>query len=92
MPDPKPTIWDMEPHTETKHEVLRRYLDAWLPIMAQTYPRIIYLDGFAGPGIYSKRELGSPVIAISRAMEHTLARRFRAEIFFAFIEARPDRA
>ncbi len=92
MSDPRGTTWDIEPHTEKKHEVLRRYLDAWIPIMAQTFGRIIYLDGFAGPGIYSDQEPGSPVIAIDRAMRHPRLAKFRAEIFFAFIEKRPDRA
>ncbi|PIU78275.1 MAG: hypothetical protein COZ28_01740 [Candidatus Moranbacteria bacterium CG_4_10_14_3_um_filter_44_15] len=46
------TIWNIEPHTEEKHEILRKYLDAWLPIMTRWNGRVLYIDGFAGPGEY----------------------------------------
>lgn len=85
------TIWEMEPHTKAKHEILKDYLNAWFPILSKWSGRIIYLDGFAGPGIYSQGEDGSPVIAISTAVRHVLAKRFR-EIIFWFIEKEPDRA
>lgn len=29
MPAPKTTLWPLEPHTRAKHEILRRYLEAW---------------------------------------------------------------
>ena len=83
------TIWDIEPHTQAKHEILRRYLQAWLPIMSRYNGRILYIDGFAGPGEYSKGEPGSPVIAINTAKEHKS--KLNAEILFWFIEAREDR-
>lgn len=53
--------------------------------------RIVYLDGFAGPGIYSNGEEGSPIIALRTAFEHKLMDKFR-EIRFLFIESRIDRA
>ena len=83
------TIWDIEPHTQAKHEILKRYLQAWLPILSNSNGRILYIDGFAGPGEYSEREPGSPVIAIKTAKEHKL--KLNAEILFWFIEAREDR-
>lgn len=85
----KETIWHPEPHTQAKHEILKRYLQAWLPIMSKYNGRILYIDGFAGPGEYSKGEPGSPVIAINAAKEHKL--KLNAEILFWFIEAREDR-
>jgi three-Cys-motif partner protein len=48
----KSTRWPLEPHTRIKHEILRRYLEAWLPIVGKHNSRILYLDGFAGPGRY----------------------------------------
>ena len=27
-------IWQLEPHTKAKHELLRYYLGAWFPILA----------------------------------------------------------
>jgi len=57
--------------------------------MSRYNGRILYIDGFAGPGEYSKGEQGSPVIAINTAKEHKL--KLNAEILFWFIEAREDR-
>ena len=55
MSDPK--IWQIEDHTKAKHALLRRYLGGWFPVLtAQGYNRrVIYLDGFAGPGILLRR-------------------------------------
>jgi len=85
------TIWSLELHTKAKHEILKRYLSAWFPILAKWSPRIIYLDGFAGPGIYAGGEKGSPVIAIETAVDHILREKFK-EIVFVFIEKDPLRA
>ena len=79
------TVWPIEPHTKAKHEILRRYLGAWFPILSKWSGRIIYLDGFAGPGIYAGGEFGSPVIALETAASHIMLRRFR-EVLFLFIE------
>lgn len=76
--------WDIEPHTQAKHEVLRRYLGAWFPILSQNNKRIIYLDGFAGPGEYSGGEDGSPIIALNEAINHKA--NLTSEIIFVFIE------
>ena len=64
------THWDIEPHTIAKHRILRSYLDAWLPIMTRWNGRVVYVDGFAGPGQYKGGEEGSPVIALKAAVEH----------------------
>lgn len=84
-------LWSLEPHTSAKHEVLVEYLKAWLPILSMGQKRIIYLDGFAGPGEYKGGEEGSPVLAIRTAKEHTLRERFN-EILFWFIEKDSARA
>lgn len=81
----------MDHHTRAKHEILENYLKAWFPILATTSGRIIYLDGFAGPGIYEGGEEGSPLIALRTAIEHILKPRFKAEIRFVFIERDPGR-
>lgn len=85
------TVWPLEPHTKAKHEILENYLKAWLPILSQRSERIIYLDGFAGPGVYEGNEDGSPVISLKTALEHTLKHFFK-EILFVFIEKKADRA
>ena len=90
MAAPKTTVWELEPHTRAKHEILRRYLQAWIPILIQGgFPQVLYIDGFAGPGRYSKGEEGSPVIAIRAALER---RDLIKGIAFLFIERHEDRA
>ena len=66
-------------------------MKAWFPILATTSGRIIYLDGFAGPGIYEDEEEGSPLIALRTAIEHIHQPRFKAEIKFVFIERDSER-
>lgn len=85
-----PTVWNIDPHTRAKHQILEEYLKAWFPILSKYNGRIVYLDGFAGPGVYSRGEEGSPVIAIRIAHEHFLQQKLR-EIIFWFIEKNPNR-
>lgn len=65
---PKSTLWKLEPHTRAKHAIVKRYLEAWTPILARGSEEIFYVDGFAGPGRYSGGEDGSPIIALKVAM------------------------
>lgn len=88
---PRGTIWELEPHTAAKHEILRRYLQAWVPILSQgNFPHLVLVDGFAGPGRYSRGEEGSPVIAIKAVIEQP--RPIRAKVDFHFIELDEGRA
>jgi len=84
------SLWDIEPHTKAKHEILKRYLDAWFPILATYNQRIVYLDGFCGPGRYKGGEDGSPIIAIKKALNH-FGRLQDRKISFIFIDERKDR-
>ena len=79
----------MEPHTEAKHAILRKYLDAWLPIITRWSSRVLYIDGFAGPGEYIGGKDGSPIIAIKTVLEHRMT--IKAEIIMLFIEANKER-
>jgi len=79
------TIWPIEPHTEAKHLILKRYLDAWLPIITRWNGRVLYIDGFAGPGEYIGKKDGSPIIAIKSILEHKA--NIQSEIKLIFIEA-----
>lgn len=90
MATPKQTTWEIEPHTLAKHKILKNYLQAWFPILNKYNGKIIYLDGFAGPGRYSKGEEGSPIIAISTALYHR--KTMNGELIFLFVEEREDRA
>ena len=82
--------WNIEPHTEIKHEILSRYLQAWLPIISK-FGRANYVDGFAGPGKYSNGEDGSPIIAIKSLINHKLRTNMNAQFNFIFIEENNNR-
>ena len=83
------TVWDIEPHTAKKHEILRRYFQAWLPILGRYNSRLLYIDAFAGPGEYSKGEDGSPLVILKAARDHVL--RPSCELVCLFIESDDDR-
>ena len=92
MTTPNQTIWEIEPHTAAKHELLKHYLGAWFPILASREKRIIFLDGFAGPGIYSDDSPGSPIIALNTLLNHGAFPRCNGcEFVFLFIEQDPAR-
>ena len=90
MTTPQETIWEIEPHTVAKHEILRRYLGAWFPILSTYNRRIVYFDGFCGPGRYKGGEPGSPIIALREALNQTQRLKTK-EITFLFVDERPDR-
>ena len=83
------TLWKIEPHTSAKHEILQRYLKAWFPILNKWHNRIVYIDGFCGPGRYRGGEPGSPIIALDVAANHR--RTLSGEVVFWFIDERQDR-
>lgn len=91
--DPHDTVWSADPHTLAKHQILRRYLQAWYPILTKGAERqnqeVLFIDGFAGPGEYLGEEPGSPVIALKEALDHS--RNFPTPVRFVFIEKREDR-
>lgn len=78
------TVWDLEAHTAKKHEILRRHFQAWLPILANSNQRLLYIDAFAGPGEYSKGEDGSPLVVLKAARDHVF--KFESELVCLFIE------
>lgn len=66
----KPTIWPIAAHTSVKHDLLRTYLGAWFPILGRYNKRVVFIDGFAGPGQYTNGEPGSPAIALGTFLDH----------------------
>jgi spore photoproduct lyase len=72
LKDSVPEKWEYEEHTKAKHELLRKYLSAWIRILGKFHRRILFFDGFAGRGEYFDKSgkvvaLGSPVIALEVA-------------------------
>jgi three-Cys-motif partner protein len=89
---PRDTLWDRDEHTEAKHRIVRKYLDRWLPIMADRNPKLVIIDGFAGPGEYTNGEDGSPVIALKAFLEHKARTRIETrKLVYFFVEEREDR-
>ncbi len=89
MTTPRETLWEMDPHTKAKHEILQRYLKAWFPILNMYNQRIVYVDGFSGPGRYKGGQPGSPIITLDVAINHRKA--MAGELVFWFIDERRDR-
>lgn len=91
---PREPVWPLDPHTAAKHDLLRRYLGAWFAKLAAGgfHRRLIFLDGFAGPGIYDQGEPGSPIIALQTLVGHQhFARWSNTEFVFIFVEERRAR-
>lgn len=65
MANKKPPIWDADPHTLAKIEILKNYLNAWFPIVASRFSELVYIDGFSGPGSYRNHAEGSPIAALN---------------------------
>lgn len=88
----KPTVWPIAAHTSVKHELLRTYLGAWFPILGRYNSRVVFMDGFAGPGRYTDGELGSPAIALGTFLDHHHAANLSStEYVFVFNEQHPGR-
>lgn len=86
--DTSAVVWRSEPHTEAKHHILGEYLKAWFPILGNSASKIVYADGFAGPGVYKGGNYGSPIIALDVATKANV----RSAIMLIFIEENADRA
>lgn len=90
----KSTIWRLPEHTRAKHRLLQNYLKAWFPILSlsQRQGRVIFIDGFAGPGTYSDGEPGSPLIALETLVDHSHFGRFSpTEFVFLLVESDAER-
>lgn len=87
------TIWELKPHTRVKHQILRSYLDAWFPILGgprALSKRLLFIDGFAGPGVYRDGEPGSPIVALN-AIANTAIDLSGCNFVFLFVEENADR-
>ena len=85
--------WEIKEHTKAKHTILKSYLGAWFPIMAFSNPRILYIDGFAGPGRYVNGEDGSPIYALKTAQKifnKHYSKLKEKEFVFFFIESKKE--
>jgi three-Cys-motif partner protein len=64
---------------------LGAYLEPWFAILSHGgFPRVVYVDGFAGPGRYSGGEDGSPIVALKALAAH--GHKLRSAFEFHFVE------
>ncbi len=89
---PKETTWPLGAHTHGKHRVLEEYMKAWLPIMTQRNVQVLFIDAFAGPGVYEGGEPGSPVIALNALIDHKAREQMKCQIEYVFIEENAKRS
>ena len=70
MPSFKPReLWEVAPHTLAKIEIVRQYLVRWFQILGRGHSgrRLLYIDGFAGPGEYTNSRNSSPLASLAAA-------------------------
>jgi len=96
MADQLPPIWEARSHTIAKHQILKTYLNAWMPIMSRqsqrlgiSNTRLLFVDGFAGPGSYAGGQDGSPILALKLVLSHS--HQFNIPVRFLFIEENKTR-
>jgi three-Cys-motif partner protein len=88
MPVKGAVPWERPPHTAAKHRIYDLYLRMWFPILLSSrgYKSATYAEGFAGPGIYSKDEEGSPIVAMRAFLETPELRSSSKPVRFLFID------
>lgn len=74
---------ELRDHSEVKHQILKKYLVAWIQKLGSAHSKLLYVDGFAGKGKYEDGSLGSPLIAIQVAND----RYKKGEFFCVFVES-----
>lgn len=79
---------DYRDQTRVKHEILEAYLPAYYNILKGQNKNLVYIDGFAGPGIYRKASTGesfdgSPIRALKLI---AASRDFSEKVTPVFIE------
>lgn len=91
MSDNLPPIWEAKSHTLAKHQILKAYLNAWMPIMSRqsqrlgiSNTRLLFVDGFAGPGSYTGGQDGSPILALKLVLSHSY--QSNIPVRFLFVE------
>ena len=60
---------ERQPAAVLKHGILRRYIQPFTNKTGKWAPdhRVVYLDGYSGPGVYSDGAPGSPAWAVQTA-------------------------
>ncbi|MCH7792466.1 MAG: three-Cys-motif partner protein TcmP [Planctomycetes bacterium] len=92
---PSDDYWDKYTNLQAfKHELLRRYLNAWFPILANRSKRILYVETHAGKGRHAGGQAGSPIVALTTLLEHSHIAQIleSTEVEFTFMEEKGEDA
>ena len=95
MPDKHDKHWEHYTGIQAgKHELLRKYLGAWLPILTYNHGRVLYVESHAGRGKYKHGEPGSPLVALKSLLSHPMRDPIlaRCVVQFVFMEDDPENA
>ena len=87
--DSHPEYWKEYTNLQhIKHELIRNYLNSWLPKLGSWSGRILYLDTHAGRGKHLTGDLGSPLVALKTILNHSYRETLfgKCEIVLSFIE------
>jgi three-Cys-motif partner protein len=96
---PEPVTWQREDHTEAKHDLLLAFFNKWVSIHSEHFAKrgqglVRIYDGFAGPGVYSGGESGSPLILMRALCTNSRLHRQWGKVRYElrFVEKHPQRA
>ena len=75
-----------------KHQLLRKYLGGWFPILGSWSGKVLYIDCHAGRGRHKPGQEGSPILALRVFLEHSHRKRILddTEVHFIFCEIGED--
>ena len=86
----KGSRWKPPKHSGLKEQIIQQYLRVWFTALTKKSSKVVYVDGFAGPGYFEEINMvGSPLIAIDEAA-WALERHSQAEIDLIFVERDPE--
>ncbi|HEX8324732.1 MAG TPA: three-Cys-motif partner protein TcmP [Tepidisphaeraceae bacterium] len=81
---------DYRDQTAVKHDLLEAYLNPYFHILKDDHPHLLYIDGFAGEGVYNsngKLHFGSPLRAMKLVADTP---NLTDKVDFCFIEKRDE--
>jgi three-Cys-motif partner protein len=91
--DPRPEYWQEYSNLQqVKHDLIRNYLQGWLPKLGLWAGRIVYFDTHAGRGRHASGQLGSPLVALDTLLRHSAREKIlaKSDVAFFFIERDKD--
>ena len=87
------TLPPIQAHTQAKHHILRYHLEEWFPILGRSFRKLMYIDGFSGPGEYEGGDPGSPLVALKAIRDHAFFNEFDGKggrVEYLFVDRNPD--